>query len=139
MKKPKLRFWIEILAVGSGIACVLAVFFATLGAATGAGTEDAPAPQVAQSTAAALATYDGVVTDTKCGAKHTAAIPESAADCARACVHAGQKFALVDGDKIYILDGHPELLKHAAGERVTIAGTLNGDTISVASVREMTP
>jgi hypothetical protein len=168
MKKSKLRLWIELLAVITVVACVVAVFFVTVGAATGEskieGIDDEPAEthlsqpqlpptQAAQSqsaetkaaqilasqTAATVQTYDGVITDTKCGARHTPAAAGSAADCTRTCVHAGESFALVDGDKIYVLQGEPELLKHEAGQRVTIGGTLNGTTISVASVREITP
>jgi hypothetical protein len=38
-----------------------------------------------------------------------------------------------------MLQGEPEVLKRAAGERVTILGTLTGKTISVTSVRSLTP
>jgi len=79
-------------------------------------------------------TYDGVITDTHCEAKHSAPLAESAAECTRVCVHSGERFALVDGDKLYVLEGEPVALKRAAGERVRIAGTLNGNTISVTSV-----
>jgi hypothetical protein len=58
----------------------------------------------------------------------------AAADCTRLCVHSGESFALVDGDKAYKLDGQRATLKRLAGERVKIVGTLNGDTIAVASV-----
>jgi hypothetical protein len=139
MKQIKLGFWIELLAAISGLACALAIFFATVGAATGAASGGSSAPQATQSSSAATQNYDGVVTDTKCGAKHSAAIAESAADCTRACVHSGEHFALVDGDKLYVLEGEPELLKRAAGERVTVGGTLNHNTISVTSVRAPAP
>ena len=137
MKPQKVRLWIELLAVTIGIACVLAVFFATVGAATGLQQQESTPS--AQSTAEASQNYEGVVTDTHCGAKHTPAIPESAADCTRACIHAGESFALVDGDNLYMLQGEPEVLKRTAGERVTIFGTLTGNTISVTSVRSPTP
>lgn len=158
----KTRFWIELLAVIFGIACVLAVFFSTVAASSRVLDEpstqqsgQAPSPDVhgskaqafnSQSASAQTAnpqvgvqTYEGVVTDTRCGAKHTPAIAESAADCTRACVHAGEHFALVNGDKVYVLEGERELLKRAAGERVTLAGTLNGNTISVTAVRMPAP
>jgi hypothetical protein len=139
MKKSNLRYWTEILAVISGIACVLAVFFATIGEATGNPPVDSAQGTPAQASTTGSQTYEGVVTDTRCGAKHSAALAENAADCTRACVHAGEHFALVNGDKLYILEGEPELLKRSAGERVTIAGTLNGNTIAVNSVRSLTP
>jgi hypothetical protein len=135
----RVRLWIEIVAVFTGIACVLAVFYATLGAAAGGTPAAAQSTPPAQTTAGASQTYEGMVTDTRCTAKHTPAIPESAADCVRTCVHAGEHFALVDGDKLYILEGEPESLKRVAGERATVSGMLNGNTISVASVRSTTP
>lgn len=138
--KRKLRFWIELLAVIVGIGCVLAVFFGTVAASSG---NSEPSSQdfnsrSSSSTAnpqAGVQTYEGVVTDTRCGAKHMPNIPASAADCTRTCVHAGEHFALVDGEKVYVLEGERELLKRAAGDRVTLAGTLNGNTISVTAVR----
>ena len=78
--------------------------------------------------------YEGIITDTHCGAKHSAKIGLSAGDCTRACVHAGDSFALVDGDKVFILAGESEALKRSAGERVKVVGTLNGNSISVSSV-----
>jgi hypothetical protein len=139
MQLKRVRLWLELLAATATIACVLAVFYITVGAATPRPPAAAQSSPPAQTTAVASQTYDGVITDTRCTAKHTPAIPESAADCVRACVHAGEHFALVDGDKLYILEGEPESLKRVAGERVTISGVLNGNTISVASVRSTTP
>jgi hypothetical protein len=74
----------------------------------------------------------GVVSDTMCGAKHM--MQGSAADCTRACVGKGAKFALVVGDKVYTLNGHESELDKAAGQRVTITGTVEGDTVTVHSV-----
>ena len=62
---------------------------------------------------------------------------QSAAGCTRVCLKKGAKYALVDGDKIYMLDGGTDYLDKLAGERVTVSGTLNGDTISVRSVDAM--
>jgi hypothetical protein len=142
------RFWIEILALSSGVACALALLLATFGAATAA--EDTSPPDQASVTHAAAAqpnstaaaqpnppqeqTYEGMITDTHCGAKHEAAIGKTASDCTRACVHGGAQFALVNGDKIYILSGDLARLKLSAGQRSKIVGTLNGDTIAVSSI-----
>jgi hypothetical protein len=79
-------------------------------------------------------TYEGMVTDSRCGAKHQSSIGKTATDCTRACVHAGSQFALVDGNNTYLLEGHPTELKQAAGRRSTITGTLRGNTIAVSSV-----
>lgn len=158
MKPIKLRLWIELVATICGIACVLAVFLVTVGAASRDGSDTseqtaqvtASQPQrLPAATSAAMASpvaqtsegqpYDGVVTDTHCVARHSADGALSAAGCTRSCVHAGQHFALVDGDKVYVLEGEAELLARAAGERVTVMGTLNNNTISVASVRMPAP
>ncbi len=78
--------------------------------------------------------YEGMITDTHCGAKHSAAIGLAAADCTRVCVHGGEHFALVDGDKVYLLEDDLETLKKMAGQRVKIVGTRSGNAISVVSV-----
>lgn len=156
MKAMKLRFWVEMLAIVSLIACASALVIATVGGSAGAAADEpesahAAEPKQSSSTQTSPVqssseaappqpqNYDGVITDTRCGAKHSAAIGQSAADCTRACVHGGERFALVDGDRTYALEGESEALKHAAGERVRIVGTLSGSTISVASVRAPAP
>ena len=123
-----------MLALSSAIACSVALFIATLGAATDAGAREPEAAQPAQSSAAETQIYEGVITDTRCGAKHSAAIGQTAPDCTRVCVRAGGRFALVDGDNTYVLEGERSILKRVAGERVKVTGTLNGDTISVTSI-----
>jgi len=134
MKIMKVRFWIEMAAAASAIACLLAFFLATRGAAAGAGAAKSESGQPARSSAVQPQAYEGVITDTHCGAKHSAAVGMAAADCTRVCVHSGESFALVDGDKTYTLQGEEGALKRVAGQRVKIVGALNGDTISVASV-----
>ena len=150
MKTINIRFWIGTLALAGAVAYALALFIATPGAAAGGGSEETQSNSGAQSSRPAQSsptqsspaqsmdvqpqTYDGVITDTHCEAKHSAPLAESAAECTRVCVHSGERFALVDGDKLYVLEGEPVALKRAAGERVRIAGTLNGNTISVTSV-----
>jgi len=139
MRSDPSHFRLGVLLSGAVVVCALALFVRTHNAAAGSSTEESVHPQAVQSPAAATETYEGIVTDTRCGAKHSANVALSAADCTRACVHAGEHFALVDGDKTYILNGEPELLKLMAGERVTIAGNLNGNTIEVVSVAEAKP
>lgn len=51
--------------------------------------------------AASTQTFTGKVSDSMCGAKHHEGIPP--ADCVRACVKHGAKYALVVGDKVYTL------------------------------------
>ena len=122
------RFWIEIVLLGTTSAFCLALIVASLGAAA-----SALAAQV-NASASTVKTYEGVVTCTRCGAKHSADLGKTAADCTRECVHGGATFALVDGDKTYQLDGDVDLLKRAAGQRARIQGMVRGNTITVSSI-----
>lgn len=128
------RFWIEIVALGTAIACALALLIATLGAAAVTVAGDPEAAQAAESSPVHGQTYEGMVTCSRCGAKHSADLGKSAADCARQCVHFGATFALVDGDRTYLLDGDWNLLKRIAGQRARIVGVVQGKTIKVLSL-----
>jgi len=130
----KARFWIETIALATASACALALVIAVLGAVAGAAAAEPELGQASPPPAIRLQSYDGMLTDTKCGAKHSAAIGKTAADCTLMCVRGGEQFVLVDGDTIYLVDGDPVILKRAAGQRVRINGTLNGKKISAASV-----
>lgn len=78
--------------------------------------------------------FSGLVTDDHCGARHDMGSDMSPAQCAKACVHNGGKYLLVDGDKTYALEGNAEELGRVAGLRVTIVGSLEGNTIQVSSI-----
>ena len=93
---------------------------------------------VASSTFAAdkAQSFTGQVSDAMCGAHHMMSGPE--ADCTRACVGKGSKYALVVGDKVYTLESSDKAamasLEKLAGSTAKVTGTLDGDTIQVASV-----
>ena len=114
-------------------ACALAFIMATLSIVTGTAAPEpdsgASRPQSDQ-----LQTYEGVITDTRCGAKHSPTIGKMAPDCTLTCVLGGEQFALVDGDDTYLLKGDPVTLKRGAGRRVRLVGTPNGRTILVRAV-----
>jgi hypothetical protein len=118
-----LRCWIEIVVVGTVVACMLALLIAALGVVALA-TERLPGQQ----------TYEGVVTCSRCGARHSSKLGQTAGDCARTCVHGGAIFALVDGDNTYLLEGDLSALKRVAGQRTSVSGTVSGRTIRVSSV-----
>jgi len=121
------RFWIEIVVLGTAVALMLALLFATLGAAASAASgEHESAGSNAQQA------FEGMVTCSKCGAKHSASLDHSASACVRICIHAGANFALVDDDSLYFLEGDQIALKKVAGQRARITGVLNGRTIKVA-------
>ena len=122
--------WIEIILLGTAVALALALLLATLGAAAGAAvgqTTQASSLSHAQS-------FEGMITCSRCGAKHQPALDRSATNCVRVCVHGGATFALIDDESVYLLDGDVGSLKMLAGQRARVTGTRSGNTIKVASV-----
>jgi hypothetical protein len=81
-------------------------------------------------------TLTGEVSDSMCGAQHM--MEGSAADCTRACVRKGSKYALVVGDKVYTLESGDKTvldqLDKLAGAHAMVTGAVNADTVSVKSV-----
>jgi len=129
------RFWIEIITLCAGVAFGLGLALAIIGAAVMAsGQTPEPRQPEAPPAARSQRTYVGMVTCSRCLAKHSAKIGATATNCARVCVRDGAKFTLIDGDQTYLLEGDPTALKQVAGERVRIVGARNGETITVASV-----
>ena len=80
--------------------------------------------------------FNGVISDAMCGAEHM--MDGTAADCTRACVTKGSKYALVVGSKVYTLETSDKAalaeLDKLAGAKAKIDGTATGDTINVKSV-----
>jgi hypothetical protein len=133
MKMKKSFFWTETALVRAEVLA-LGLFIAMpwMIAKTVAG--DAQLTQAAQSSSVQPQAYEGMITDTQCGARHSASIGMAAADCTRVCVHGGEHFALIHDEAVYVLEGDLASLKHVASQRVRIVGTLNGNKISVESV-----
>jgi len=126
------RFWIQIVMIATLAACALALLIATLAVVAGAATTALQQSHTQQTTDEQM--YEGVITCSRCGARHSAAMGKSAAGCARACVRQGAKFALVDGDKTYLLDGDLSTLKRLAGQRVGMVGVVRGNIVQVSWV-----
>jgi hypothetical protein len=86
--------------------------------------------------AASGKTFTGTVSDAMCGAKHAMGNP---AECTRACVSKGSKYALVVGEKVYTLETSDKAalatLDKQAGEKATVSGTEKGNIITVSSVK----
>jgi hypothetical protein len=127
------RVWIEIVIFGSGIACMLALLLAIIGATAGVAVGQPQASEMSPA-ASESRTYEGMVTCSHCGAKHSATLGQTATVCVRVCVHGGAQFALVNADATYLLDGYMDSLKRVAGQRARIVGNLEGQTIKVQSV-----
>jgi hypothetical protein len=79
--------------------------------------------------------FTGEVGDAMCGKQHMEGAP---ADCTRTCVSHGSKYALIVGDKVYILETTDKAalatLDKQAGKNATVTGAVTGDSIDVSSV-----
>jgi len=78
-------------------------------------------------------TLTGVVSDAMCGQTHMMK-DKPAAECLRYCVKQGTKYALVAGKNVYTLEGHEADLDKYAAQKVTVKGTMKGETMTVESV-----
>ena len=126
--------WIEILLLATAVALATALLLATLGAAAGVA--------IGQTTqlkpAATTQSFEGMVTCSRCGAKHQPALDRSASTCVRVCVHGGASFTLIDDESVYMLDGYLDSLKTLAGQRARVTGTRTGNTIKVMTIASAT-
>lgn len=133
MKKH--RSWLTLVSflVATTLASslVFALAFAAVTAAIGGeSAQAADEPQVDPITA--QQTFSGVITDARCGARHRNR-EKSASECSRMCVRHGSNYTVVDGDKKYELTGELREVAEFAGQRVSITGVLDGQTIKVSS------
>ena len=74
----------------------------------------------------------GYISDSKCAAKKGS--DEAHADCAVKCVKGGASAVFVADGKVYKVDDQTKVADHV-GHKVTINGTVDGDTIKVDSVK----
>lgn len=76
----------------------------------------------------------GTITDSKCGAAHADA-SEKSMKCSQACVKSGKAEAvLVSDGKVYKFSDASKVAEHV-GHKVVVTGDVNGETITVASVK----
>ena len=124
------RLWVEVLTVATSVACVIALLLAALGAIANAAVGSSPQDDAAGT----QQTYEGMISCSRCGAKHSAQINQTAAVCARMCVRSGASFALVGPYSTYVLDGNVEDLKRLSGQRARVVGARTGNTIKISSI-----
>jgi hypothetical protein len=79
-------------------------------------------------------TLTGFVSDDACGAKHAAGTTADQ-NCAKSCIKMGGSAVFVQGDKVFKID-NPASIKGHEGQKVTVDGKLNGDTIHIDAVKE---
>ena len=130
----KKRTWFSLL-----MFCLTAALASALAAAVlfaGASFVFAKSQSAAGDAAATLApqSLSGVISDSRCGARHMPNSGKSPAECTRFCVRQGASYVLVNGDQIYVLRGRPSTIERLAGQRVVVTGALDGNTLRVKSV-----
>ena len=95
---------------------------------------------MARLTVGADQTWTGKITDSTCGNKHIGtafARKMSARDCTQACARSGSTYVFAVDEKIYkIANQRDPALALYAGQSVTIAGELQGETITISTIRE---
>lgn len=101
---------------------VLAVLGSTV---IGAGMLLAQAPQ----------TINGFVSEAHCGAAHSKPSAE-ATKCINKCMKGGSPAVIVSDGKVYNLKGDVDDVTKLAGENVSVKGTIEGDTLTVDSVKK---
>ncbi|HEY6931644.1 MAG TPA: hypothetical protein VJA66_18375 [Thermoanaerobaculia bacterium] len=96
----------------------------------------------AEFASAADQTWNGRLSDTKCGKSHKETVAASGKkisheDCIAACVKAGAKYALVTKEKVYTISNsdYPDLAK-LAGHGVTVTGEMSGDAIKISKIEK---
>jgi len=83
--------------------------------------------------AADTTTVNGIVSDSKCGAKNAGA---KGAECTKECVKKGAKLVVVtDGDQKVIAVDNPDVLTGHEGHHVAVTGTVTGESMHVDSVK----
>lgn len=130
VKLKRRHVWLEIIVLCTVVACSLACLLAGVVAAA---AEVNQSPLVGSSDSSQR-TFEGMVSCSRCEAKHSAALARSASTCVRVCVHGGARFTLIAPQSTYFLEGDLLVLKPVAGQRVRIQGTLNGQVIRVSSL-----
>lgn len=76
----------------------------------------------------------GYVSDAHCGAKHSD-VSEANTKCINGCLKGGSDPVLVSDGKVYKFDAASmDKAKALAGQKVTVDGTLSGDTVTVTSI-----
>jgi hypothetical protein len=79
--------------------------------------------------------WTGYISDEGCARKDPAKAESDAhAGCAQGCAKKGATLVLVSGGKIYKLSDQEKAKPHA-GHKVTVEGSLDGETINVSDIK----
>lgn len=132
------KFWFSTIALSVTAAVLCALAIAAITSTFAFGQRERSSQPDSAPNAAKVQTATGVLTDAHCGARHPSDSGLTARDCARICVKQGSSWALVDGEKVYLIKGDSPYFDKLAGQRVRVLGTLEGSTIKVQSLEPAT-
>ena len=77
----------------------------------------------------------GYISDAACaGKKEDHGASDDHASCAARCIKGGSPAVFVSDGKVYKISNQDKVVAHA-GHKVTLSGTMDGDTIMVDSVK----
>lgn len=137
------RSWLSLIgtcvlmALGAALAFAVIVAAGSVALADRQNSDDTQLTSPATPQVVPGGFYEGVVTDSHCGARHMRNSKLSPAECAHLCVRQGASYVLVDGNRRYRLLGNEEDLAKYAGQRIRISGTRQGETIQVSSAASL--
>ena len=127
-----------VTALGAALVFALAAAVGALAlAGHQASEEPRKNPPMAQAPFAptpVTATFNGMITDSYCGARHRKRSGQNSTECARTCVRKGAHYVLIDGDRSYRLAGADDVLDKLIGQRANVTGTRQGQRIVVSAV-----
>jgi len=83
---------------------------------------------------ASEAEMTGYISDAKCAKDPVKVASDAHAGCAQACAKKGSALVFVSDGKIYKIEDQSKVVDHA-GHKVTITGKVDGDTLTVDSVK----
>jgi hypothetical protein len=80
--------------------------------------------------------WTGHISDSKCGAAHSDG-SEKSINCVKGCVKGGAAPVFVTADKkvLKIDEGSKEKVMEHLGHKVTVTGSLDGDTLKIDTVK----
>lgn len=86
-------------------------------------------------------TWNGTISDSKCGAMHPTGEHNgktmTARQCTQACIKGGAKYVFVSDGKVYNISNQNDAgLAKYAGEDVKLTGEMSGDTVTVAKIQK---
>lgn len=143
----KHRTWFSLLsyctlmAVGAALLFAIVVAGGSVALASHQGNNEQEATDLSAQQASELpgsetqaaTRFSGMITDSRCRARHMRKSNQTAEECARACYRKGASYVLVDGSRTYMLIGGDEALNKLVGQRVTVTGRQQADSILVDS------